>query len=65
MPLESLNIIWVIATLVGFIGYVASQVACIIFAFDAEGKVKPKALIVTALFIVASLLLLILGLAFA
>ncbi|MFA4015360.1 MAG: hypothetical protein RUDDFDWM_000440 [Candidatus Fervidibacterota bacterium] len=65
MPLKSLNPIWVAATLVGFFGYVASQVACIIFAFDAEGRVKPKALIVTALFTVASLLLFILGLALA
>lgn len=62
MPLDQQNIVFVLLALIGCIGYIGSQVACIVFAFDGDGRVNARALLMTVLGIMLSLTMLIIGL---
>lgn len=62
MPLDQQNIVFVLLALIGCIGYIGFQVACVVFAFDRDGKVNAKALLMTALGIALSLVMLVIGL---
>ncbi|HID08059.1 MAG TPA: hypothetical protein EYP10_13040 [Armatimonadetes bacterium] len=65
MPLADLNLVWVIAALLGTVGYLGFQIACVVWGFDADGNPKRRVLLGSAIGILASLALLILGLALA
>ncbi|MCS7254745.1 MAG: hypothetical protein RMK18_11850 [Armatimonadota bacterium] len=62
MPLNQQNPLLVLMALVGCIGYIGFQVACIVLAFDKNGRANAKAIFVTAVGIAISLFMLIVGL---
>lgn len=62
MPLDQQNIVFVLLALIGCIGYIGFQAACVVFAFDRNGRVNARMLLMTILGIVLSLAMLIIGL---